>query len=91
MGIATLLYAGGLATTGESLLGSGLSPGDWYLFMQAVGFYWWPLTSIASFWSQFQDGLAAADRPVPMDHDGDGLDVQCSSVRVQRSGAIQRP
>jgi len=62
VGIATLLYAGGLATTGESLLGSGLSPGDWYLFMQAVGFYWWPLTNIASFWSQFQDGLSAAER-----------------------------
>jgi ABC-type multidrug transport system fused ATPase/permease subunit len=30
--------------------------------MQAVGFYWWPLISIASFWSQFQDGLAAAER-----------------------------
>jgi len=30
--------------------------------MQAVGFYWWPLVSIASFWSQFQDGLAAAER-----------------------------
>ena len=39
-----------------------MSPGDWYLFMQAVGFFWWPLMSIASFWSQFQDGLSAAER-----------------------------
>jgi len=39
-----------------------LSPGNWYLFMQAVGFYWWPLISIASFWSQFQDGMSAAER-----------------------------
>jgi ATP-binding cassette subfamily B protein len=30
--------------------------------MMAVGFFWWPFTSIASFWSQFQDGLAAAER-----------------------------
>jgi ABC-type multidrug transport system fused ATPase/permease subunit len=30
--------------------------------MQAVAFFWWPLISIASFWSQFQDGLAAAER-----------------------------
>jgi ABC-type multidrug transport system fused ATPase/permease subunit len=30
--------------------------------MQAVGFYWWPLINIASFWSQFQDGLSAAER-----------------------------
>lgn len=57
LGIAMLVYAGGLTTrTG------GVSPGNWYLFMQAVGFYWWPLISIASFWSQFQDGLAASER-----------------------------
>jgi ABC-type multidrug transport system fused ATPase/permease subunit len=30
--------------------------------MQAVGFFWFPLISIASFWSQFQDGLSAAER-----------------------------
>jgi ATP-binding cassette subfamily B protein len=56
LGIALLIYAGGLATR------SGLSSGVWYLYMQAVGFFWWPLLSIASFWSQFQDGLAAAER-----------------------------
>ena len=39
-----------------------ISPGEWYLFMQAVGFFWFPLMGIASFWSQFQDGLAAAER-----------------------------
>ena len=57
LGVATLIYAGGLATRGGTV-----SPGNWYLFMQAVGFFWWPLMSIASFWSQFQDGLAAAER-----------------------------
>jgi ABC-type multidrug transport system fused ATPase/permease subunit len=30
--------------------------------MQAVGFFWWPLMNIASFWSQFQDGLSASER-----------------------------
>ena len=57
LGVATLIYAGGLTTRGGTV-----SPGDWYLFMQAVGFFWWPLMSIASFWSQFQDGLSAAER-----------------------------
>lgn len=57
LGIAALVYMGGLTTrTGA------VSPGDWYLFMQAVGFFWWPLINIASFWSQFQDGLSAAER-----------------------------
>jgi ABC-type multidrug transport system fused ATPase/permease subunit len=57
LGVATLVYAGGLATRGGVV-----SPGNWYLFMQAVGFYWWPLINIASFWSQFQDGLSASER-----------------------------
>jgi ABC-type multidrug transport system fused ATPase/permease subunit len=30
--------------------------------MQAIGFFWWPLMNIASFWSQFQDGLSASER-----------------------------
>ncbi|MCP4422847.1 MAG: ABC transporter ATP-binding protein [Chloroflexi bacterium] len=64
LGTAIILYSGGLATLPESFLGgvSGLSSGDWYLYMQAVGFYWFPMTSIASFWSQFQDGLSASER-----------------------------
>lgn len=57
LGTATLILAGGLATRSQAL-----SVGNWYLYMQAVGFYWWPLTNIASFWSQFQDGLSAAER-----------------------------
>jgi len=57
IGVAALLYAGGLATRGGAA-----SVGDWYLFMQAVGFFWWPLMNISSFWSQFQDGLAASER-----------------------------
>ncbi len=58
IGTAILIYAGGLATRGPL----GISPGDWYLFMQTVGFFWFPMTNIASFWSQFQDGLSAAER-----------------------------
>jgi len=57
VGNGLLAYTGGIATRGP-----GMTPGDWYLFMQAVGFFWWPLLSIASFWSQFQDGLSAAER-----------------------------
>ncbi len=56
VGVALLVYAGGLATR------AGVSPGNWYLFMQAVGFFWWPMMNISSFWSQFQDGLSAAER-----------------------------
>ncbi|MCH7586679.1 MAG: ABC transporter ATP-binding protein [Chloroflexi bacterium] len=57
IGTAVLVFIGGQRVS----LGD-ISPGEWYLFMQAVAFFWFPMMSIASFWSQFQDGLAAAER-----------------------------
>jgi ATP-binding cassette subfamily B protein len=39
-----------------------LTAGQWYLFIQGMQLFWFPLTSIASFWSQFQLGLAAGER-----------------------------
>ncbi|MBN1936365.1 MAG: ABC transporter ATP-binding protein, partial [Anaerolineae bacterium] len=52
-----VVYAGGVvALNGE------ISAGTWYLFVQALNLFLFPLTSIASFWSQFQDGLSAAER-----------------------------
>jgi ATP-binding cassette subfamily B protein len=57
LAMALLVYAGGAATRSGSI-----TPGNWYLFMQAVAFFWWPMISIASFWSQFQDGLSASER-----------------------------
>ncbi|MCC7447616.1 MAG: ABC transporter ATP-binding protein [Anaerolineae bacterium] len=57
IGTAALVYFGGIQVQqGE------LSAGDWYLFIQALALFWFPLTSIASFWSQFQQGLAASER-----------------------------
>ena len=60
LGTAVLVYAGGLATRPSAM--APIAPAEWYLFMQAVGFFWFPMTQIASFWSQFQDGLSAAER-----------------------------
>ncbi len=57
VGTALIVYYGGIV----SLRGL-LTPGQWYLFVQAMYHFWGPLTSIASFWSQFQDGLSAAER-----------------------------
>ncbi|WP_327588063.1 ABC transporter ATP-binding protein/permease [Nonomuraea sp. NBC_00507] len=63
-----LFTVAGLATVvlvqlgGERALAGGLSAGDWYLFLQGVALFWFPLTSIAAFWSQFQQGLSASER-----------------------------
>jgi len=84
LGVATLIYGGGLATRGGTV-----SPGNWYLFMQAVGFFWWPLINIASFWSQFQDGLSAAERVFAL-IDADPKVVQVGSEPVKElAGCIE--
>ncbi|MBB6348674.1 ABC transporter ATP-binding protein [Nonomuraea muscovyensis] len=63
-----LFLVAGLATValvqfgGTRVLGGSLSAGDWYLFLQGVALFWFPLTSIAAFWSQFQQGLSASER-----------------------------
>ncbi len=57
VGNGVIAYAGG-----GSVRGGLVSLGQWFLFMQAVGYFWWPMLNIASFWSQLQDGLAAAER-----------------------------
>jgi ATP-binding cassette, subfamily B, bacterial len=57
VGNGIVAFAGGM-----SARDGGITMGQWFLFMQAVGFFWWPMLNIASFWSQLQDGFAAAER-----------------------------
>ena len=78
LGVAVLIYAGGLSEQAGSI-----SPGNWYLFMQAVGFFWWPMLNIASFWSQFQDGLSAAERVFAL-IDAEPRVVQTGELPVDR-------
>ncbi|HEY7974944.1 MAG TPA: ABC transporter ATP-binding protein, partial [Ktedonobacterales bacterium] len=57
LGTVVIVWFGGL-----SVLHGSVSAGTWYLFVQSIAIFWFPLTSIASFWSQFQQGLAASER-----------------------------
>ena len=57
VGSAGIVYFGG-----TSVMGGEISAGEWFLFVEVVGLFWFPLTSIASFWSQFQLGLSASER-----------------------------
>lgn len=58
-GLATVLL---VKVGGDRAINGGISAGDWYLFLQSVMLFWLPLTSMASFWSQFQRGLSASER-----------------------------
>lgn len=57
IGTVIVVYFGGL-----NVLDKSITAGDWFLFVQGIRLLWFPLTSIASFWSQFQLGLAASER-----------------------------
>ncbi len=57
IGTTIVVYFGGL-----NVLDRSISAGEWFLFVQSIGILWIPLTSIASFWSQFQLGLSASER-----------------------------
>jgi ABC-type multidrug transport system fused ATPase/permease subunit len=56
-GTVAILYFGG-----RMVIDGTMRAGDWYLFLQVIALFWLPLTSIASFWSQFQQGLSASER-----------------------------
>jgi ABC-type multidrug transport system fused ATPase/permease subunit len=57
IGTAVVVYFGGMR-----VLDGSVSTGDWYLFLRSLAIFYIPLTSIASFWSQFQQGLASSER-----------------------------
>jgi ABC-type multidrug transport system fused ATPase/permease subunit len=57
VGTTLVVYFGGLR-----VMQGSISPGDWYMFVRALLLFYFPLASIASFWSQFQQGLAASER-----------------------------
>lgn len=58
-GIATgvVIFAGGML-----VLNNAVSVGDWYLYVQCLALFFYPVVMVASFWGQFQQGLAASER-----------------------------
>ncbi|GAC1394380.1 MAG: ABC transporter ATP-binding protein [Ktedonobacteraceae bacterium] len=84
LGTTIVVYFGG-----QSVLGHHISAGEWFLFVQGIGLLWFPLTSIASFWSQFQLGLAASERifalldAEPRVHQNDNQPVDKLSGKIE--------
>src|SRR5258708_30342832 len=73
IGTASLLYFGA-----RTVISGVMSVGTWFLFLQSVYKFWDPLTSVASFWSQFQAGLASAERIFAL--------IDASALVVQTDG-----
>lgn len=56
-GTGMLVYLGGLsATTGA------VTAGSWYLFIQGLDRFFFPVLNLSAFWAQVQSGLSAAER-----------------------------
>src|SRR6476660_1688351 len=84
IGTASLVYFGGL-----TVRQGALSAGGWFLFIQGLQLFWFPLTSIASFWSQFQLALAAGERVFAL-IDAESKVVQTDAIALaQPRGEIQ--
>jgi ABC-type multidrug transport system fused ATPase/permease subunit len=78
VGVAIIVYVGGFMAISQTI-----SVGEWYLFVQGLTIFFYPLTSIASFWSQFQQGLAASERVFAL-IDDEAQVVQIAQEPVER-------
>jgi ABC-type multidrug transport system fused ATPase/permease subunit len=78
IGTAVVIYFGGMR-----VLEGSVSTGDWYLFLRSLAIFYIPLTSIASFWSQFQQGLASSERVFAL-IDAEPRVVQTGQESVER-------
>jgi ATP-binding cassette subfamily B protein len=47
---------------GNAVAAGAIGVGAWYLFILSLDQFWFPMTNIASFWSQIQGGLSASER-----------------------------
>ena len=55
--IAAIVYVGA-NTVVEGIISAGV----WYLFLQSVDRFWFPVINISSYWSQFQQAISALER-----------------------------
>lgn len=82
--MAIIVWAGA-----NSVFAGAITAGTWYLFIQGVDRFWFPFMNLSSFWSQFQQGLSAAERIFAL-IDADNTIVQNDDQKiVNLSGRIE--
>lgn len=57
LGTAALVYWGGLTA-----VNGVITIAAWYLYVSTIDRFWFPITNLSAFWSQFQAGLSAIER-----------------------------
>jgi ATP-binding cassette subfamily B protein len=57
LGTALLVYLGGVRVQQGVI-----TVGAWYLFINSLDRFWFPMLNLSAFWTQIQNGLSAAER-----------------------------
>ena len=74
IGTAILIFFGG-----RSAVAGAITIAAWYLFVATVDRFWFPISNLSAFWSQFQAGLSASERVFAL------MDVQTA---VRQTGSV---
>ncbi|MBI3158731.1 MAG: ABC transporter ATP-binding protein [Chloroflexi bacterium] len=78
IGTAMIVYVGGHASAAGTI-----TVGAWFLFLQSLDAFWFPMLNLSAFWAQLQSGLSAAERAFAL-IDADPKVVQTAHNRVPR-------
>jgi ATP-binding cassette subfamily B protein len=74
IGTAILVFLGGM-----SVIQGLVTVGVWYLFIQSLDYFFFPVLNLSAFWAQVQAGLSAAERTFGL-IDAEPMVVQSASL-----------
>ncbi|MCC6453572.1 MAG: ABC transporter ATP-binding protein [Caldilineaceae bacterium] len=77
LGTASLLYFGGVSVYTQTI-----NAGAWFLFINSVDRFWFPMLNLSAFWSQFQGALSATERVFAL-IDAEPVVIQTGSTPVK--------
>ncbi|MEX1021045.1 MAG: ABC transporter ATP-binding protein [Litorilinea sp.] len=80
IGTAVLLYFGGAA-----VYAGAVGAGAWFLFINSVDRFWFPMLNLSAFWSQFQGALSATERIFAL-MDAEPVVIQSGNRPAAQSG-----
>jgi ATP-binding cassette subfamily B protein len=78
IGTGWMLYVGGLQAANGIV-----TVGAWFLFLQSLDYFWFPVLNLSAFWAQVQSGLSAAERAFAL-IDAESTVVQTDRLSVPR-------
>jgi ATP-binding cassette subfamily B protein len=73
VGTAILVYVGAL-----SVIQGAVTIGAWYLFLQSLDRFFFPVLNLSAFWAQVQSGLSAAERIFAL------IDAEPAVIQIDR-------